>query len=61
METTLESLDFEVIKLTDVNLRQMQQAAIDFAERINRYDVALFYYAGHGIQANGESSTTFAG
>lgn len=49
MEATLKSLNFDVIKLTDVNLCQVQNAAIDFAEKIKHYDVALFYYAGHGM------------
>ena len=53
MATTLQELGFTVIKKTDANLKTMQQAAIDFTNKIKDYDVALFYYAGHGVQVNG--------
>ena len=53
MATTLQELGFTVIKKTDANLKTMQQSAIDFTNKIKDYDVALFYYAGHGVQVNG--------
>jgi hypothetical protein len=51
--TTLSDLGFEVTKLTNATLVQMQDAVIKFTEKITNYDVALFYYAGHGIQVGG--------
>jgi len=53
MATTLQELGFEVIKKTNADLRTMQLATADFTNRIVNYDVALFYYAGHGIQVEG--------
>lgn len=53
MATTLKELGFEVTKLTNANLQKMQDAAVTFTENIENYDVALFYYAGHGIQVDG--------
>jgi uncharacterized protein (TIGR02145 family) len=55
MATTLKSLGFEVILKTNANLKSMQTATVDFTNKIANYDVALFFYAGHGIQINGEN------
>jgi len=33
----------------------MTQAVNEFGEQAKQYDVALFYYAGHGIQSRGEN------
>jgi uncharacterized protein (TIGR02145 family) len=54
MSSTLKSLGFEVTIKTNANLKSMQEATTDFANRIANYDVALFFYAGHGIQVNSE-------
>ncbi len=53
MASTLEDLGFEVTKITNADLKEMQQASIKFTSTIKNYDVALFYYAGHGVQVNG--------
>lgn len=49
----LESLGFDVILKTDADKRAMDQSIYEFGEKAKNYDVALFYYAGHGIQNNG--------
>ena len=51
----LESLGFEVIKLIDGTLRQMDESVSDFGQRSRSYDVVLFYYSGHGLQTKGEN------
>lgn len=53
MAKTLEDLGFEVDKIIDADLTQMQDAAVRFTDKISNYDVAFFYYAGHGVQVNG--------
>jgi len=53
MEATLKELGFEVIKKTDANLRTMEWAITEFSNKILEYDVALFYYAGHGAYIDG--------
>lgn len=53
MAVTLQQLGFEVKKLTNASLKQMQDAAVDFTNKIGQFDVTLFYYAGHGIQLEG--------
>ncbi len=53
MAKTLLKLGFEVEKITNADLEQMQNAAVKFTDKISDYSVALFYYAGHGVQVNG--------
>lgn len=52
---TLRDLGFDVIARTNVSLREMQTAVRDFRGKIQNGSVALFYYAGHGIQADGSN------
>lgn len=51
----LRSLGFEVVYASDASKKQLDRAINDFGSRAARYDVAMFYYAGHGIQHNGEN------
>jgi hypothetical protein len=53
MESTLKSLGFDVIKRTDASRTAMEQAIAEFSRKLQDYNVALFYYAGHGIQVDG--------
>ena len=53
MATTLQGLGFEVIKKLNASKLQMEQAVQQFSEKLAASQVALFYYAGHGMQANG--------
>ena len=53
--STLREMGFDVIARTDVNLREMQGAIKEFSRKIQNGAVGLFYYAGHGIQADGSN------
>ncbi|MBN3036792.1 MAG: SUMF1/EgtB/PvdO family nonheme iron enzyme [Bacteroidales bacterium] len=53
MAATLQELGFEVILQKDAGRIQIAQAVADFWSRLSEYDVALFYYAGHGVQIDG--------
>jgi len=55
IEGTLKSLDFEVIKTLNATKTEMEQAIRDFSKKLKDYNVALFYYAGHGMQVDGEN------
>jgi hypothetical protein len=55
IEGTLKTLGFEVIKRINAKKAEMEQAIREFSEKLPDYNVALFYYAGHGIQVNGEN------
>jgi hypothetical protein len=50
---SLRALGFEVIVATDVNRRDLVQRLDEFSQRVQNGDLALFYYAGHGIEIRG--------
>lgn len=52
----LTNLGFEVTELADASQKGMKQAIRDFGRRLEqRKGAALFYYSGHGVQANGRN------
>jgi uncharacterized protein len=51
----LRGVGFEVIEESDATREAMAKAVHDFSERLRGADVALFFYAGHGMQMNGEN------
>ena len=53
MEATLEELGFKVIKKINATKKEMEEAIMEFNRNLPAYNVALFYYAGHGIQVDG--------
>jgi hypothetical protein len=55
MESTLKELGFEVIKKINAKKTEMDAAVREFSEKLPSYNVALFYYAGHGIQVEGKN------
>jgi hypothetical protein len=58
MADTLRQLGFEVIEKVNVSQKPMKKAIKAFGNRLNRAGkdaVGMFYYAGHGVQVNGEN------
>ena len=55
MAAALRSLNFEVTLLRDATLAQMRSATRNFEEAVTGADVALIFYAGHGIEAKGRN------
>jgi len=53
--SALQEVGFEVIERENLDRRGMNQALTEFAERISRGGVGLFYYAGHGVQIGGSN------
>ena len=49
----LESLGFTVVKSVDATHRQLDQAITRFGQQARDYDVAMFFYSGHGLQHDG--------
>ena len=49
----LKGLGFDVILRVDATLEDMDKELTSFDQKAKEYDVALFYYAGHGIQNKG--------
>jgi len=50
----LQSLGFEVMLVTDARLREMEEAIDRFSWKAQGA-TALFFYAGHGLQVDGEN------
>ena len=55
MEAVLKSSGFRVIKAIDATQKQMNRAIFEFGELLTHDSVALFYYAGHGLQVRGKN------
>jgi uncharacterized caspase-like protein len=53
MEATLKGLGFQVIKRIDASKAEMESAIKEFSKKLGETNVALFYYAGHGLQVDG--------
>jgi formylglycine-generating enzyme required for sulfatase activity len=57
METALKGLGFTVDKVLNGNLEQMENAVLNLKRRLgaSRNSYGFFFYAGHGVQSNGEN------
>jgi len=55
MAAKLEALDFEVIKGIDLDFTQMRQVIRQYVNRLEDAEMALFFYAGHGLQVDGRN------
>lgn len=53
MAAKLEGLDFEVVEGLDLDLPGLRGKIKEFVSKLENADVALFFYAGHGLQVNG--------
>ena len=52
---SLKDLGFEVTLLTDASLQKMEQAIENYNRQLRQGGVGLFYFSGHGVQAEGEN------
>ena len=52
MAALLKTFGFAVSVQTDVDLQQMVEATQAFGEQLTDRSVAVFYFSGHGVQAN---------
>jgi uncharacterized caspase-like protein len=55
MTAALRNLGFEVIEGIDLDETSMRRTVKRFAETLTGGDVGLFFYAGHGLQVNGQN------
>jgi hypothetical protein len=55
MSQALQNMGFEVISGLDLGYLQMMEKIKLFAGKCSNSDVALFYFAGHGMQTDGEN------
>jgi len=55
MGSALKDVGFDVDVLLNSDLRTMERGVDSFVKKLEPGDVALFFYAGHGIQLAGEN------
>ncbi len=55
MAGALKQLGFHVIARENATKQQMERAVGEFGDQLNAGSVALFYFAGHGMQVNGRN------
>jgi uncharacterized caspase-like protein len=49
----LAQLDFDVMQVENGTLKQMKIEIDNFGTELEKYDISLFYFAGHGVQMKG--------
>jgi Caspase domain len=55
METTLKQLGFQVTRIENVGFQQMRRSVREFGDRARSAEVAMIFFAGHGMQLDGEN------
>jgi uncharacterized caspase-like protein len=55
MSEALQDVGFQVVLLENATIKQMSDAARNFGDKLQKGDVGLFFYAGHGIQIKGRN------
>lgn len=55
IKKTLESLDFKVLEAYDADIEKLDKSMDAFIRESRKADVALIYYAGHGIGVEGRN------
>lgn len=51
----LRNLGFDVVEGRDLDRRGMEDKVREFGRKLDRATLALFFYAGHGMQVNGKN------
>jgi len=55
MAAVLLRLGFEVVTGSDLDKRAMERTIREYGQKLAGADLALFYYAGHGLQVSGQN------
>ena len=55
LSSVLDNLSFDVIKKCDIGYRDFANVLDDYYTLLEGYDVGVFYFAGHGVEINGEN------
>jgi hypothetical protein len=58
IDEKLSHLGFETIMRTDATNQAMDEALAEFSSELSTHDVALFFFAGHGMQIAGKNYLT---
>lgn len=49
----LREAGFDIVEKTDLDAQAMRKALRDFSEQVRNSDIAVVFYAGHGMEMNG--------
>ncbi|MBI5319664.1 caspase domain-containing protein [Bradyrhizobium sp.] len=52
---SLRSIGFEIVEGRDLDKRTMEQKIVEFGHKLDGANLALFFYAGHGLQVSGQN------
>lgn len=52
---SLKKIGFDVLTYQNCDLQTMRTAIDDWCSKLSHYDVALFYFSGHGVEIKGEN------
>lgn len=55
MTTALKAIGFDVVEAIDAGKSSLDSALRSFADKLSDADVALFFYAGHGLQVGAQN------
>jgi uncharacterized caspase-like protein len=55
MAAALKRAGFDVVEALDADKRRLDGALRSFTDKLNNADVALFFYAGHGLQVGSQN------
>lgn len=55
MTAALKSIGFDVVEAIDADKSRLDSALRSFADKLTGADVALFFYAGHGLQVGAQN------
>jgi uncharacterized caspase-like protein len=55
MTVALKAAGFDVVEAFDADKRGIDRALRDFTDKLAKADVALFFYAGHGLQVGAQN------
>ena len=51
----LERLDFKITQVKNANAQEMRKAVVEFGRAAEGADLAVVFYAGHGMEVSGEN------
>ncbi len=54
----LKRLGYIVNCFTNINLQDLDTKIAEFGKKLDKYDVGIFYFAGHGMQIDGDNFIT---
>src|SRR4051812_20999891 len=55
MGRALERLNFKVTQLTNATAHEMRKAVVEFGRAAEGAEIAIIFYAGHGMEVAGEN------